>query len=87
EMSDIRTFSFKWSIAILVLVILGGILGVGTRHFIGGTAAGTPNQATISAHQDQRDSKIFSPTPAQQATFTIEPVSERVFRPERLTEG
>jgi cobalt-zinc-cadmium efflux system membrane fusion protein len=30
---------------------------------------------------------VFSPTPAQWATLTVEPVKQLVFRPEHVTEG
>jgi cobalt-zinc-cadmium efflux system membrane fusion protein len=44
---------------------------------------GRPNTAnSVKNHPG-----VFSPTPAQWATLTVEPVKQLVFRPEHVTEG
>jgi cobalt-zinc-cadmium efflux system membrane fusion protein len=64
------------------LLILGGAAWYGLAH-IGGTTQGHSEVSSQSRKGLQR----YSPTPAEWASLTIQPVTERAFRAEHVTEG
>jgi membrane fusion protein, heavy metal efflux system len=71
------------------LIGLGLVLAVGTGVWI---AKSHPNghaadADTALSSQSKRTRGLFYPTPAQWATLTVEPVQQRVFRSEHVTEG
>jgi cobalt-zinc-cadmium efflux system membrane fusion protein len=64
------------------LLILGGAAWYGFAH-IGGTTQGHSEVSSQSRKGLQR----YTPTPAEWASLTIQPVTERAFRAEHVTEG
>ncbi|SDS60401.1 efflux RND transporter periplasmic adaptor subunit [Bradyrhizobium canariense] len=64
-----------------LLVLVGGAL-YGFMH-IGGAA----KQNSEMSSQSRKGASRYTPTPAEWATLTIEPVTERIFRAEHATEG
>jgi membrane fusion protein, heavy metal efflux system len=65
-----------------VLVALAGVGLYGFMH-IGGAPHGNSELSSQSRKGQQR----YTPTPAEWASLTIEPVTEQVFRAETVTEG
>jgi membrane fusion protein, heavy metal efflux system len=65
--------------------VLLGLAGAGLYGFMhtGGAAKGNSELSSQSRKGQQR----YTPTPAEWASLTIEPVTEQVFRAETLTEG
>jgi cobalt-zinc-cadmium efflux system membrane fusion protein len=71
----------------LMILVTVGVAAVGAWTFLT-KASGRPNgeQAEIAGHiRPSQD--VFSPAAAQWMTLSIEPVTTRVFRDERVTEG
>jgi len=70
---------------VLALVVLGVIGAIGwvvvQKRFA------TVAEPTETASVSQRTDAGFTPTPAQWATLTVEPVTSQVFRREHVTEG
>jgi cobalt-zinc-cadmium efflux system membrane fusion protein len=64
------------------LLVLAGASLYGLMH-AGGTARGSSEMSSQSRKGLQR----YTPTPAEWASLTIEPVTERIFRAETVTEG
>jgi len=64
------------------LLVLAGAATYGLMH-IGGPTHGSSEMSSQSRKGLQR----YTPTPAEWASLTIEPVNERVFRAETVTEG
>jgi cobalt-zinc-cadmium efflux system membrane fusion protein len=69
------------SILVIFVVAVGAALWVVKSHSIGG------HGDTTMAVSSQSRVGFFRPTPAQWATLTVEPVQQRVFRSEHVTEG
>ena len=72
-----------------VLVVLGLLIAGGAAIWI---AKSKPNGRAADADtslssQSKRPRGLFYPTQAQWATLTVEPVQQRVFRSEHVTEG
>src|ERR1700733_9824844 len=65
-----------------VLLALAGAALYGFWH-LGGAGHGSSEMSS----QSRRGSQRYTPTPAEWASLTIEPVTERVFRAETVTEG
>src|ERR1700686_2018582 len=65
-----------------VLLALAGAALYGFMHF-GGAGHGSSEMSS----QSRKGSQRYTPTPAEWASLTIEPVTERVFRAETVTEG
>src|ERR1700740_1655578 len=65
-----------------VLLALAGAALYGFLH-LGGAWRGSAERAS----QSRKGSQRYTPTPAEWASLTIEPVTERVFRAETVTEG
>lgn len=72
-----------------VLIVLGLVLAVGTGVWIAKSNPNghDPNGDTALSSQSKRTRGLFYPTEAQWATLTVEPVQQRVFRSEHVTEG
>ena len=64
------------------LTVLAGAALYGFTH-IGGASHGSSEVSS----QSRKGSQRYTPTPAEWATLTIEPVTERTFRAETVTEG
>ncbi len=71
----------RLGIGAVVLVLAGAALS-GIEH-LGGAKQG---HSEVSS-QSRRGLQRYTPTPAEWATLTIEPVAERTFRAETVTEG
>jgi membrane fusion protein, heavy metal efflux system len=71
-----------------VLVVVGLLLVVGGIVWVAKSYSNTPPaDDTALSSQSKRPRGVFYPTPAQWATLTVEPVQQRVFRSEHVTEG
>jgi cobalt-zinc-cadmium efflux system membrane fusion protein len=70
-----------------MILVTVGVAAVGAWTFLT-KASGRPNgeQAEIAGHS-RPSQDVFSPAAAQWMTLSIEPVTTRVFRDERVTEG
>jgi cobalt-zinc-cadmium efflux system membrane fusion protein len=66
--------------AVVLAVVIGGVYGFG--HF----GAAPPKQNSELSSQARKGSN-YTPTPAEWASLTVEPVAEHVFRAEHITEG
>jgi len=64
------------------LIVLAGAAVYGLMH-LGGANHGSSEVSSQSRKGLQR----YTPTPAEWATLTIEPITERIFRAETVTEG
>ncbi len=71
----------QWAVGAALLVLAGAAL-YGLLH-IGGATNGSSEMSSQSRKGLQR----YTPTPAEWASLTIEPVTERTFRAETVTEG
>lgn len=72
------------ALVVLCVVLGGGALVWAVKSHSGGKAA---DADTAVSSQSKRPRGIFYPTAAQWATLTVEPVQQRVFRSEHVTEG
>jgi membrane fusion protein, heavy metal efflux system len=66
----------------VAVLALAGAAWFGFAH-LGGAAKGNSEVSS----QSRKGSDRYTPTPAEWATLTIEPVAERIFRAEHVTEG
>ena len=74
---------FALAFVALVALALGAVLLARTIMSHGGT-----KERSVEATRDiARSNRDFFPTPEQWAVLTVEPVQQRVFRPEQVTEG
>jgi membrane fusion protein, heavy metal efflux system len=71
----------QWAVGAVLLAVAGAAL-FGFAN-LGGKS---PGNSEVSS-QSRKGSQRYSPTPAEWASLTIEPVTERVFRAEIVTEG
>jgi cobalt-zinc-cadmium efflux system membrane fusion protein len=65
--------------------VLLALAGAGTYAYMQGK--GAPKDNLELSSQSRRGGQTFTPSPSEWATLTIEPVSEKVFRAEHVTEG
>jgi membrane fusion protein, heavy metal efflux system len=70
-------------IVICLMVGAGAVTWVAKSHTDGKDA----ETDTVVSSQSKRPRGLFYPSPAQWATLTVEPVQQRVFKSERVTEG
>jgi cobalt-zinc-cadmium efflux system membrane fusion protein len=64
------------------------VLALATAAWFGfAHLGGTPKGNSEVSSQSRKGSDRYTPTPAEWATLTIEPVAERIFRAEHVTEG
>jgi membrane fusion protein, heavy metal efflux system len=72
----------------LMILATIGVAAVGAWTFLTkGSGRATGEQAEISGRSSRGPQDVFSPAAAQWTTLSIEPVTTRVFRDERVTEG
>ncbi|WP_442894514.1 efflux RND transporter periplasmic adaptor subunit [Bradyrhizobium sp. AZCC 1588] len=75
--------SKKWVVAIALMVLAGAAV-YGGSAYLGGPKRG---HSEISSQSRKRGLQRYTPSPAEWASLTIQPVAERDFRAERVTEG
>jgi membrane fusion protein, heavy metal efflux system len=68
-----------------VVAVLLGLAGAGLYGFM--HTGGAPKGNSELSSQSRKGQQRYTPTPAEWASLTIEPVTEQVFRAETLTEG
>jgi membrane fusion protein, heavy metal efflux system len=78
----LQMFSRQQRVVALALLTLAGLAGYGFVH-ISGARSGHSEVSSQSRKGLQR----YTPSPAEWASLTIQPVSERGFRAEHVTEG
>ncbi len=76
--------AYLQALVILVLAMAGGAIIWAAKSHSNGHAA---EADTAVSSQSKRPRGLFYPTQAQWATLTVEPVQQRVFRSEHVTEG
>jgi cobalt-zinc-cadmium efflux system membrane fusion protein len=70
------------------LVVGVAVLGLATVAWFGfAHLGGTPKGNSEVSSQSRKGQDRYTPTPAEWGTLTIEPVAERIFRAEHVTEG
>jgi len=79
---QLQMFSLKKLAIGAALMVLAGAAVYGLMH-LGGANHGSSEVSSQSRKGLQR----YTPTPAEWATLTIEPITERIFRAETVTEG
>ncbi|WP_442894080.1 efflux RND transporter periplasmic adaptor subunit [Bradyrhizobium sp. AZCC 1721] len=75
--------SKKWVVAIALMALAGAAV-YGGGAYLGGPKRG---HSEISSQSRKRGLQRYTPSPAEWASLTIQPVAERDFRAERVTEG
>jgi cobalt-zinc-cadmium efflux system membrane fusion protein len=81
----VRTLSLRsQALIVLALVVAGGAVAWGLKSHSNGTAA---EADTAVSSQSKRPRGLFYPSSSQWATLTVEPVQQKVFRSEHVTEG
>ncbi|SDH83016.1 MULTISPECIES: efflux RND transporter periplasmic adaptor subunit [Bradyrhizobium] len=78
----LQTLSRRQRVVTVVLLALAGAAVYGSTQ-LGGT---TPKHSEVSS-QSRKGLQRYTPTPAEWASLTIQPVAERAFRAEYVTEG
>jgi len=81
----VRALPARLQVAIVVSLTLAGIGIIWAARSHNGNEA--LDRDTAISSQSKRPEGIFYPSPAQWAALTIEPVQQRVFRSEHVTEG
>src|SRR3954452_3425600 len=66
----------------VALLLIAGAAVYGFLHF-----GGSHKENSEVSSQSRKGGQNFTPTPSEWATLTIEPVAEKVFRAEHVTEG
>ena len=64
------------------LLVVVGVAAFGLMHI-----GGAPQGHSEVSSQSRKGLQRYSPTPAEWASLTIQPVTERAFRAEHVTEG
>jgi membrane fusion protein, heavy metal efflux system len=72
------------AVIVLALVVAGGAVAWGLKSHSNGKAA---DADTAVSSQSKRPRGLFYPSSSQWATLTVEPVQQKVFRSEHVTEG
>jgi cobalt-zinc-cadmium efflux system membrane fusion protein len=81
----VRTLSLRsQALIVLALVVAGGAVAWGLKSHSNGKAA---DADTAVSSQSKRPRGLFYPSSSQWATLTVEPVQQKVFRSEHVTEG
>jgi cobalt-zinc-cadmium efflux system membrane fusion protein len=78
----LQTLSRRQRVVTVALLALAGAAVYGSTQ-LGGT---TPKHSEVSS-QSRKGLQRYTPTPAEWASLTIQPVAERAFRAEYVTEG
>src|SRR4051812_35941717 len=76
----------RWP-ALAALTSFALIAGAGTWSLVASRAKGSDPELTVGSLPGRPQQGRFSPTPAQWATLSVEPVTKVVFHPEHTTEG
>src|SRR5271170_7595328 len=79
---QLQVFSRQHLVIGLAVLALAGAAWFGFEHL-----GGAPKANSEISSQSRKGSDRYTPTPAEWATLTIQPVVERVFRAEHVTEG
>src|SRR5665811_1451793 len=79
---QLQTLSRQQLAALAALLVLAGAALYGLSQI-----GGAPQGSSEVSSQSRKGSQRYTPTPAEWATLTIEPVTERTFRAETVTEG
>src|SRR6266699_3338500 len=79
---QLQMLSRKQLVVGAALLVLAGAAGFGLLHM----RATTQGHSEVSS-QSRRGLQRYTPTPAEWASLTIQPVAERAFRAEHVTEG
>src|SRR5438270_3539256 len=66
----------------VALLLIAGAAVYGFLHF-----GGSHKENSEVSSQSRKGGQNFTPTPSEWATLTIEPVAEKIFRAEHVTEG
>jgi membrane fusion protein, heavy metal efflux system len=72
-------------VQVLIVVIL--VFAAGAGIWVAKSRTNSDARDPDAASQSKKVAGVFYPTPAQWATLTVEPVQQRVFRSEHVTEG
>jgi cobalt-zinc-cadmium efflux system membrane fusion protein len=72
-------------VQVLIVVIL--VFAVGAGIWVAKSRTNSDARDPDAAGQAKKVTGVFYPTPAQWATLTVEPVQQRVFQSEHVTEG
>jgi cobalt-zinc-cadmium efflux system membrane fusion protein len=76
------------SVRLRALIVLAVAISVGAGIWtVRSHTNGKASDADAVSSQSKRPRGLFYPSPAQWATLTVEPVQQRVFRSEHVTEG
>jgi membrane fusion protein, heavy metal efflux system len=70
-----------------VLIVLILVFAVGAGIWVAKSRTNSDARDPDAAGQAKKVAGVFYPTPAQWATLTVEPVQQRVFQSEHVTEG
>ena len=70
-----------------VLLVLILVFAVGAGIWVAKSRTNSDARDPDAAGQSKKVTGVFYPTPAQWATLTVEPVQQRVFQSEHVTEG
>jgi cobalt-zinc-cadmium efflux system membrane fusion protein len=70
-----------------VLIVLILVFAVGAGIWVAKSRTNSDARDPDAAGQSKKVTGVFYPTPAQWATLTVEPVQQRVFQSEHVTEG
>jgi cobalt-zinc-cadmium efflux system membrane fusion protein len=79
---QLQMFSRKNLVVGVAVLALAGAAWFGFSHL-----GGAPKANSEVSSQSRKGSERYTPTPAEWATLTIQPVVERIFRAEHVTEG
>jgi membrane fusion protein, heavy metal efflux system len=79
---QLQMFSRKNLVVGVIVLALAGAAWFGFAHL-----GGAPKANSEVSSQSRKGSDRYMPTPAEWATLTIQPVVERIFRAEHVTEG
>ena len=79
---QLQMFSRKNLVVGVIVLALAGAAWFGFSHL--GSA---PKGNSEVSSQSRKGSDRYTPTPAEWATLTVQPVVERIFRAEHVTEG
>ena len=72
-------------VQVLIVVVL--VFAVGAGIWVAKSRTNSDARDPDAAGQSKKVTGVFYPTPAQWATLTVEPVQQRVFQSEHVTEG
>jgi len=70
-----------------VLIVVVAVFAAGAGIWVAKSRTNSDARDPDAAGQSKKVTGVFYPTPAQWATLTVEPVQQRVFQSEHVTEG